>query len=94
MKQTSSSSSSSVVGEVVWLENGKGLKACILGVGATIARLVVPNKGGEGEEVVLGYDDLEQYGNNDFYFGCVVGRVCNRIEEGKVIFFIFYFLFF
>ncbi|KAI4356999.1 hypothetical protein L6164_000977 [Bauhinia variegata] len=47
--------------------------------GATIISLMVPDKHGNVADVVLGYDDIESYKNDTVYFGCVVGRVANRI---------------
>jgi aldose 1-epimerase len=36
------------------------------------------------EDVVLGYDQLQDYIDDTFYLGSVVGRYANRIEGGKV----------
>lgn len=46
---------------------------------------VADNKGAV-DDVVLGFDTLEEYVNlnTTFYFGCITGRVCNRIERGKL----------
>lgn len=33
---------------------------------------------------MLGYEDPESYLENECYFGCTVGRVCNRIAEGRL----------
>jgi aldose 1-epimerase len=33
--------------------------------------------------VVLGFDNLESYIPNDFYFGCIVGRYANRIDQAS-----------
>jgi aldose 1-epimerase len=37
---------------------------------------------GSPVDVVLGYNDLESYIEDDRYFGATVGRVANRIKEG------------
>lgn len=52
--------------------------------GCTITSLSVPDKNGQLADVVLGFDTLEPYlqGAGSF-FGCIVGRVANRIKEGK-----------
>ena len=37
------------------------MQAHILPIGATVQRLIVPDKDGVAEDVVLGYDDPKQY---------------------------------
>lgn len=60
-----------------------GISAEIIDYGATLRSLFVPNKDGGKTDVVLGYDTLEEYINNDGYIGATVGRFANRIREGK-----------
>lgn len=61
------------------LTRGK-LKATISSLGATVTRLLLPDAAGKVDDVVLGFDELEPYMNGTSpYFGCVVGRVANRI---------------
>jgi aldose 1-epimerase len=53
-------------------------------LGAAITELWVPDKDGKLADVTLGYDSVKGYeSENNPYFGCVVGRVCNRIAKGK-----------
>ncbi|KAI8541625.1 hypothetical protein RHMOL_Rhmol08G0076500 [Rhododendron molle] len=47
--------------------------------GARIVSLVVPDKNGKLEDIVLGYDSAMDYLNDTTYFGATVGRVANRI---------------
>jgi galactose mutarotase-like enzyme len=47
--------------EVISLRNANGLQADILPVGATIQRLIVPDRDGVAEDVVLGYDSPKHY---------------------------------
>ena len=42
-----------------WLENDRGMKAGIINYGAILVNLLVPDKDGNVEDVVLGYDTLE-----------------------------------
>ena len=43
-----------------------------------------PDKAGKLANIVLGFDDLAGYeSDRNQYFGCTVGRVCNRIARGK-----------
>ncbi len=57
------------------------LAAEILEYGATIHSLRVQH-GGVWTDVVLGYDTLREYEENDGYLGACVGRVGNRIGGG------------
>ncbi|GLT45481.1 hypothetical protein SLA2020_193100 [Shorea laevis] len=65
------------------LNNGT-MQVKITNYGCTITSLSVPDKNGQLADVVLGFDTVEQYlQGNAPYFGCIVGRVANRIKEGK-----------
>ncbi len=50
--------------------------------GATITSLKVPDRNGNIEDVVLGYDSLQGYIDGTAYFGAIVGRYGNRIGKG------------
>lgn len=77
------SSSSPPSPEVFELDNGR-IRARISNVGATVISLLVPNKNGVLGDVVLGFDSLDPYLNGTSpYFGGIVGRVANRIKDGK-----------
>uniref|UniRef100_J3LQC7 Aldose 1-epimerase n=1 Tax=Oryza brachyantha TaxID=4533 RepID=J3LQC7_ORYBR len=78
-----SSSSSPASPELFELDGG-GIRAWISNVGATVTSLLVPDKNGVLGDVVLGFDSLDPYLNGTSpYFGCIVGRVSNRIKDGK-----------
>ena len=58
--------------------------ACeVLTYGATLRALFVPDGAGAPVDVVLGYDTLQEYMENDGYLGAVVGRFANRIAKGR-----------
>lgn len=65
------------------LENENGMKAEITNYGGIIVRLFVPDRDGNLDDIVLGYDNLEQYFNDPNYFGALIGRYGNRIAKGK-----------
>lgn len=50
--------------------------------GCTIIKMIVEDKNGVKGDVVLGYDDFNQYQTLDGYLGALVGRVANRIGKG------------
>jgi aldose 1-epimerase len=60
-----------------------GLVAMISELGATLVELQVPDRRGRRVDVVLGFDRLERYAADGHYFGCVVGRVANRIANAR-----------
>ncbi|CAN6465981.1 unnamed protein product [Victoria cruziana] len=74
---------SSPAPEIFELSNGT-LQMKVSNLGATITSLLVPDSKGAMADVVLGFDSLEPYINGSSpYFGCIVGRVANRIKDGK-----------
>ncbi|CAN1351606.1 Galactose mutarotase [Linum perenne] len=65
------------------LNNGT-IRVQITNYGAAITSLSVPDNDGNPADVVLGFDSVETYmEGNPCFFGCIVGRVANRIKEGK-----------
>jgi aldose 1-epimerase len=67
------------------LDNSAGMSARFINYGATITSLSVPDREGNIEDVVLGYDSLQGYVNGSEYFGAVVGRYGNRIGKGQFL---------
>jgi aldose 1-epimerase len=65
------------------LINANGLVAKVTDYGTIITELHVPDRQGKLGDVVLGFDNLEQYLKGHPCFGCTVGRVANRIAKGK-----------
>jgi aldose 1-epimerase len=65
------------------LTNANGLVAKITNYGTIITELHVPDRHGQLRDVVLGFDNLEQYLKGHPCFGCTVGRVANRIAKGR-----------
>ena len=64
------------------LKNSKGMKAVVSDFGAALLKLYVPDKNGKSQDVVLGYETLEDYENGGDSVGATVGRVANRIGTG------------
>ena len=65
------------------LTNANGLVAKITSYGAIITELHVPDRQGVLGDIVLGFDNLDQYLKGHPYFGATVGRVANRIAKGR-----------
>ena len=67
------------------LTNANGLVCKVLTFGAIVAELHVPDRNGKSGDVVLGFDNLQQYIQDKSHMGAVIGRVANRTARGKFI---------
>lgn len=65
------------------LTNGSGVVAKVMEYGAILTELRVPDRAGRAENVVAGFDNLEQYLQGCPFFGATTGRYANRIAKGK-----------
>ena len=68
------------------LKNANGMEVCITNYGGRIVSLVVPDKDGKPTDVVLGFDNIQQYAdtlNSPTDYGSSVGRYANRIKNGQ-----------
>ena len=65
------------------LSNARGMTAQIMTYGAIVVSLTAPDKNGQFDDVVLGYDNLADYIKVSPYFGAIVGRYGNRIDKGR-----------
>lgn len=70
------------------MKNENGMEVSITNFGGRIVQIIVPDKDGNMQDVVLGYDNIEQYvdtakfGGSDF--GAAIGRYANRINKGQI----------
>ncbi len=67
----------------ITLANRTGLEVDVLTYGATIAAIRAPDRNGDIDDIVHGFDDLTGYLTRSRYFGSVVGRYGNRIAKGQ-----------
>ena len=65
------------------LKNANGVEMDVITYGGRITSLKVPNKDGKLENVVLGFDNIEDYQKDNPFFGALIGRYGNRIAKGK-----------
>ena len=63
------------------LKNENGISAIILSYGGIIKEINTPNRKGEIENIVLNYDLNDEYFNDKFYLGAIIGRCANRISN-------------
>ncbi|MHC4424486.1 MAG: aldose epimerase family protein [Planctomycetota bacterium] len=69
--------------DVYTLKNANGCEARITNYGGILVSLKVPDQAGKLGDVVLGYETLNEYVENNPYFGALIGRYGNRIAKGK-----------
>jgi aldose 1-epimerase len=65
------------------LKNRHGMTAKVMTYGALLTELHVPDRNGQLGDVVLGFDNLDQYLKGHPFFGAIAGRYANRIAKGK-----------
>ena len=70
--------------EIYKITNSNGAFVEVMTLGAGIHSINVPDKDGKLGDVVLGFDDVNNYVDPDLgYQGLVVGRCANRIRDAK-----------
>jgi aldose 1-epimerase len=69
----------------VTLDNGRGMTVRVIGYGAIVTDVIVPDAKGRRADVALGFGDLADYEtkNGDYAFGAVVGRFAGRIANAR-----------
>lgn len=66
------------------LRNASGMEVCITNYGGRIVSIMVPDRNGKFQDVVLGHDTIDDYVNIDGNFGALIGRYGNRINKGRI----------
>ncbi|MCD7709735.1 MAG: galactose mutarotase [Porphyromonadaceae bacterium] len=67
------------------LKNDAGMEVCITNFGGRIVSILVPDRNGEMRDVVLGFDNINDYLTIPSDFGASIGRYANRIDHGRLI---------
>lgn len=65
------------------ISNANGVEVHVINYGGIITHLKAPDRNGNIEDIVLGFDSLDGYLQQPPYFGAIVGRYGNRIANGK-----------
>ncbi|GGB41906.1 aldose epimerase family protein [Fictibacillus barbaricus] len=65
------------------LINDQGMEVASIDYGCIITKVIVPDKNGQKENVVLGFESIDEYMKHSPYFGAVVGRFAGRIKGGS-----------
>lgn len=69
--------------ELFTMDLGQGNRAVLTNWGAALVSLYARDNQGSVDDVVLGYDTLEEYVACDKSMGVIVGRYANRIEDAQ-----------
>lgn len=65
------------------LTNDQGFQLTCINYGCIITEILAPDRTGNLENVVLGFDTLEEYQKDAHFLGTVVGRFAGRIKDGS-----------
>lgn len=71
--------------DVFTLRNRTGITMRVITWGGIIVSLSTPDRNGELDDIVLGFDTLAGYLGDSPYFGAIIGRVGNRIASGRFV---------
>lgn len=66
------------------LKNKNGMEVCLTNFGGRIVSVMVPDKDGAMQDVVLGFDSIQDYVKYPTDFGATIGRYANRIGQGRI----------
>jgi len=71
---------------LIQLTNKQGMEVCVTNFGGRVVSIMVPDRDGKMTDVVLGYDNIQQYADAENFgsdFGASIGRYANRIKNGQ-----------
>ncbi len=69
--------------EIYTLTNANGVEARITTYGGILVSLKTPDRQGKMDDIVLGFDSLDEYLKGHPFFGALTGRYANRIAKGR-----------
>ncbi|NLY91511.1 MAG: galactose mutarotase [Firmicutes bacterium] len=67
------------------LVNNNNMTVKIINLGGIITSILVPDRSGKLDDVVLGFNHLSDYLREHPYVGAIVGRYGNRIAKGRFV---------
>ncbi|MBE6051399.1 MAG: galactose mutarotase [Clostridium sp.] len=65
------------------IKNKNNIEVKIINYGGAIVSIKTPDRLGKFDDIVLGYDNLSSYEKGDKFFGAIIGRCANRIENSR-----------
>lgn len=67
------------------LTNAAGTEVAITNFGGRVVSVMVPDRDGRLRDVVLGFDNIDDYRTIPSDFGAAIGRYANRIAQGRFV---------
>lgn len=68
------------------LRNSHGMQVGVITYGAIVQSVIVADRHGQFDDVLLGFDDASAYQTHaDPHFGATIGRYANRIADGRFV---------
>ncbi len=67
--------------ELITIRNSRKTEIRFMTYGGIVLSIKTADRNGARDDIALGYDTAEAYAANSTYFGCLVGRYCNRIAK-------------
>ncbi|KAK6754592.1 hypothetical protein RB195_013533 [Necator americanus] len=83
---SSSSTHAAPTAPFIEISSTSGLTAQFIPLGATLTSLFVKDRYSNPVDVVLGFSDVKDYKKDTAYIGRTVGRICNRVGNGRFTF--------
>lgn len=65
------------------LKNSNGMEVELTNYGAILSKILVPDREGNSQNIMLTYEKVEDFINDTYFFGATAGRYANRIAKGK-----------
>ena len=77
------------IAQLFVLKNDNNITVKISNYGAIICSIEMPDKNGKIQNIVCGFNQLENYISDKYlgsypYFGAIIGRFGNRIAKGEL----------
>ena len=66
------------------LTNKNGMEVCITNFGARLVSIMVPDKNGNMQDVLIGFTNITDYSTKPSDFGASIGQYANRIAGGEI----------
>lgn len=70
--------------EKITMKNKQGMQVSCITYGCIITTILVADRLGSFENVVLSFDHLHEYLQQPHFFGAIIGRFAGRLEDSKV----------
>ena len=68
------------------LTNKNGMSVSVMDYGATVVKIMAPDRNGKFDDVVLGFEHFAPYITARSHFGATIGRFAGRIAKGQFAF--------